>query len=143
MARNLLGANSIFLKGTAPITSFNLGALLAKLKCPYKNSDLHNAGNDATFVLHAMLMLAIKSSEDRELGSVETENLERLRALTQVELYECQHWKPTRTALGFYAPGSPNHRNSNTQSNQLPILSSTQTQTMSPHGQTDDDNCRV
>jgi hypothetical protein len=131
IARNLLGANSIFLKGTAPMTSFNLGALLAELKCPYENSDLHNAGNDATFTLNAMLMLAIKSSESREMGSVERENLERLRAMTQVELSECQRWKPTRTALGFYAPGSPNHRKSNAQNNQinqLPIVSSTQIQ---------------
>jgi hypothetical protein len=51
IAQNLLGA------------SFKLGALLTELKCPYNSSDLHNAGNDATFTLHAMLMLAIKSSK--------------------------------------------------------------------------------
>ena len=141
IARNLLGANSIFPKGIAPITSFNLGALLAELTCPYENSVLHNARNDATF---AILVLAIKSSEDREIGSVERENLERLRALIQVELYECQRWKPTRTTLGFYATRSPNHRNSNTQnnqSNQFPVVSSTQAQTMFLHGQADEDNC--
>lgn len=78
MARNLLGANAIFLKGTAPMTRFNLGALLAELKCLYEKLDLHNAGNDATFTLHAMLMLAIRSSESRGLDSVERENLARL-----------------------------------------------------------------
>jgi hypothetical protein len=43
------------------------------------------------------------------MGFVERENLERLRALAQVELYDRQCWKPTRNALGFYAtPGPPN-----------------------------------
>ena len=105
IARNLLGA------------SFKLGALLAELKCPYKSSDLHNAGNDATFTLHAMLMLAIKSPESREMGLVQREKLERLRAVAQMELYECQRWKPTRKSLGFYSPGSPIESNSNTQDN--------------------------
>jgi hypothetical protein len=116
MARNLFKANSIFQKDTTP--SFNLGALLVELKCPYENSDLHNAGNDATFTLHAMLMLTIRSSKNREMSLIEKENLERLQALVQIELYECQRWKPTRAALGFYAPGSSNQRNSNTESNQ-------------------------
>jgi hypothetical protein len=88
------------------MTSFTLGALLAKLKCRYDNTDIHNAGNDATFTLHAMLMLAIKTSENRETDFIEKENLERLRALAQVELYERQRWKPNRRALGFYAPRS-------------------------------------
>jgi hypothetical protein len=102
VARNLLGANS-----STPMTSFKLRALLAELKCPYESSDLHNAGNDATFTLHGMLMLVIKSSESREMGLVQRGNLERLRAVAQMELYECQRWKPTRKYLGFYAPGSP------------------------------------
>ncbi|KIM96022.1 hypothetical protein OIDMADRAFT_59109 [Oidiodendron maius Zn] len=118
MIQNLFKANSIFLNSTAPMASFTLSALLAELKCPYKRSDLHNAGNDATFTLHAMLMLAIKSAESREIGPIERENLERLKALTQVELDECTRWKPTRIAVGFYAPGSPNQSNSKTQSNQ-------------------------
>jgi hypothetical protein len=67
IGRNLLGVS---------IKLTRLGALLAELKCPYKSSDLHNAGNDATFMLHAMLMLAIKSSESRAMGVVQRENLE-------------------------------------------------------------------
>jgi hypothetical protein len=113
VARNLLGANS-----STPMTSFKLSAVLAELKCPYESSDLHNAGNDATFTLHAMLMLVIKSSESREMGLIQRENLERLRAVAQMELYEGQRWKPTRKSLGFYAPGSPVERDSNTQNNQ-------------------------
>jgi hypothetical protein len=46
MARNIFKANSIFLNGTVPMTSFNLGALLMELKFPHENSDLHNSGND-------------------------------------------------------------------------------------------------
>jgi hypothetical protein len=108
VARNLLGANS-----STPMTSFKLTPLLAELKCPHESSELHNAGNDATFTLHAMLMLVMKSSESREMGLVQREHLERLRAVAQMELSECQRWKPTRKSLGFYAPGSPVERDSN------------------------------
>lgn len=111
MIRNLFKTDSVFLSSTAPMTSFTLGALLTELKCPYERSDLHNAGNDATFTLHAMLMLAIKSAESREIGFIERKNLELLKALAHVELHECPRWKPTRIPIGFYAPGSPNQRN--------------------------------
>lgn len=90
IARNLLRAKSISLKGSASITSFNLSALLAELKCPYENSDLNNRGNDVIFVQCTTPMFAIKASERGELGSVERGNLERLQALTKVELYKCQ-----------------------------------------------------
>jgi hypothetical protein len=113
IARNLLGANS-----STPLTSFRLCAILTDLKCPYETSELHNAGNDATFTLHALLMLVIKSSESREIGLVQRENLERLRAVAQMELYERQRWKPVRRSLGFYAPGSPVERDSNIQNDQ-------------------------
>jgi hypothetical protein len=43
--------------------------------------------------------------------------LERLRAVAQMELYECQRWKPSREFWGFYLPGSPIENNSNTQNN--------------------------
>jgi hypothetical protein len=109
IARNILGANS-----TTPMTNFKLCTLLAELECPYEASDLHNAGNDATFTLHAMLMLAIRSSESREMDSVQRENFENLRAVAQTELYECQRWKPIRKSLGFYARGSSIERDSNT-----------------------------
>jgi hypothetical protein len=84
MARNMFKANSIFLNRAPPMTSFNLGALLAELKCPHETSDLHNAGNDATFTLHAMVMLAIKGSESREMNLAERENLKCLLAFAQL-----------------------------------------------------------
>jgi hypothetical protein len=113
VARNLLESNF-----STPITNFKLSTLLSELKCPYESSDLHNSGNDATFTLHAMLLLVITSSECKETGSIQRENLERLQVVAQMELYECQRWKLTRRPLGFYAPGSPDERDSNTQSNQ-------------------------
>lgn len=67
ITRHLLGPNS-----ATPSTSFQLGALLA---------ELHNAGNNATYTLHAMLILVIRSCERREMGLVERENLERLEVV--------------------------------------------------------------
>jgi hypothetical protein len=110
VARNLFGVNS-----STPMASFKLSAILTDLQCPYEISELHNAGNDATFTLHAMLMLVIKRSESREITLAQREILERLRAVAQMELHERQRWKPTRRSLGFYAPGSPVQRGSNTQ----------------------------
>jgi hypothetical protein len=51
------------------MTLFKLRDVLTELKCLFKRSDLHNAGYDATYTLHAMLMLAIRSSKGRELYS--------------------------------------------------------------------------
>ncbi len=100
------------------MTSFKLSAILTDLQCPYETSELHNAGNDATLTLHAMLMLIIKSSENREISLAQRENLERLRAVAQMELYERQRWKPTRKSLDFYALGPPVERDLNTQNDQ-------------------------
>lgn len=98
IARTQLGA-----KSSTPMTSFTLSALLTELKCPFESSDLHNAGNDATYALHALLMLVIRSSEGSDLGCVQRNSLERLQALAQRELYEFPRWKPTRGSLGFHA----------------------------------------
>lgn len=104
IAQNFMGANSDLLKESAPMTRFTLGDLLEALKCPFGRYDLHNAGNDATFTLHALLLLAIKSSESRDMiSSEERVSLERLRALVQAEVYECERWSPTRAALGCRA----------------------------------------
>jgi hypothetical protein len=82
---------------------FTVGALLGQLECPCEASDFHNAGNDATYTLHAMLMLAIKGSESREMSLPENESLEHLRALVQNELHQYPRWKPPRRPVGFYA----------------------------------------
>lgn len=86
MSQELLGPKSCSLKGAAPITAFTLGNVLQELKCPFTPHELHNAGNDATYTLHAMLMLAIRSSEGKKLAAVETANLKRLHLIVQTEL---------------------------------------------------------
>jgi hypothetical protein len=86
MSRELLGPKSRSFKGAAPISAFTLGNVLQDLRCPFKPHELHNAGNDATCTLHAMLVLAIRSSEERELTAVETVNLERLHLIVRAEL---------------------------------------------------------
>jgi hypothetical protein len=86
---------------------YTLSALLNELECPCKASDFHNAGNDATYTLHAMLMLTIKSGEGRELSLLARKDLDYLRAMVQVGLHECPRWKPPRRPVGFYATESP------------------------------------
>jgi hypothetical protein len=86
MSRDLLGPESRSLKGASPLTAFTLGNVLQELQCPFKPHELHNVGNDATYTLHAMLVLAIRSSEERELTAVETVNLERLHLIVRAEL---------------------------------------------------------
>lgn len=78
MSRDLLGPESRSLKVASPLTAFALGNVLQELQCPFKPHGLHNAGNDATYTLHAMLLLAIRSSKGRELTAVETASLKRL-----------------------------------------------------------------
>ncbi|RDL31381.1 uncharacterized protein BP5553_09590 [Venustampulla echinocandica] len=114
---NLLGPHTNS-NSTTFMTGFALWALLEELMIPHEKWDLHNAGNDATFTLHALLMLAIKSSRSRELNVVESQNLERLRALAQFELYERERWKPTRkgpnASNGFYYRNSSEQTGSTT-----------------------------
>lgn len=42
-----------------PYFALTLGELLTELECPH--SWLHNAGNDANFILRALLLLAVRS----------------------------------------------------------------------------------
>lgn len=73
-------------------------------------TDLHNAGNDATFTMHALLMLVVKNSMSestyRELSFVQRERLELVKAVARVEVFERKRWRPKRRALGFYAAAS-------------------------------------
>ena len=70
MCQELLGPESRSVKGAAPITAFTLWNILEAFKCPFKPNKpnkLHNAGNGATYTLYAILMLALRNSEGREL----------------------------------------------------------------------------
>lgn len=106
MTRSLLGPKACPLKGAAPMMPFTLAAILTELGCPYKDAEFQNAGNSATYTLHAMLMLAIRSSEGKELTPAETDNLKRVRAFTQSELDGTQRRRSVRGALGIYGPPS-------------------------------------
>ena len=88
MSRDLLGPESRSLKGACPLTAFTLGNVLQEVRFPSKPHELHNAGNDATYTLHAMLLLAKRSSKGRELTAVETASLKRLYLIAQAELNE-------------------------------------------------------
>jgi hypothetical protein len=88
MSRDLLGPESRSLEGASPLTVFTLWNVLQELQCPFKPHELHNAGNDATYTLHAMLLLAKRSSKGRELTAVETASLKRLYLIAQAELNE-------------------------------------------------------
>ena len=65
---------------------------MTELECPFQLHGLHNAGNDATYTLHAMLMLAIRSPKVRELTAAEMENLYGLQMIAQAELSESKTW---------------------------------------------------
>jgi hypothetical protein len=88
MSWDLLGPSSRSLKGASPLTAFTLGNVLQELQCQFKPHELHNTGNDATYMLHAMLLLAIRSFKGRELTAVETASLKRLYLIAQAELNE-------------------------------------------------------
>ena len=63
ITRHLLGPESRSLRVTDPMTAFKLSDVLTELECPFQPHGLHSVGNDATYTLHAMLMLAIRSSK--------------------------------------------------------------------------------
>src|SRR5437667_12454551 len=68
------------------IAHFNLASMLSGPRCPFDQAELHDAGNDSTYTLHTMLMLAIKSSRAHELSSVESSNLDNPSRGTILEL---------------------------------------------------------
>lgn len=82
MGRDVLGPTSTRLCGRAPIGSFTLAAVLAELSCHFDEDGLHNAGNDATYTLLALIALAIRSSQARVLQEHELAGLEHLIRIT-------------------------------------------------------------
>lgn len=84
--------------------NFTLSGILTHLKCPHAGHELHNAGNDATFTLHALLRLALKHADSQQGGSAqEATNQERLRRFADREINDGRRWEPTRKALGAHA----------------------------------------
>lgn len=74
VARNLLGLNAY------P----SLRDLLLTFYCPY--SRLHNAGNDATFTLRILLMMAAKLGQMSALSSLENQRVARLEEIARAPL---------------------------------------------------------
>lgn len=84
--------------------NFTLSGILTYLKCPHAVHELHNAGNDATFTLHALLRLALKHADSQQGGSAqEATNQERLQRFVDREINHGRRWEPTRKALGAHA----------------------------------------
>ena len=84
--------------------NFTLSGIMTHLECPHTVYELHNAGNDATFTLHALLRLALKYADNRHGGSTQEAiiNQERVQRFVDREINESRRWEPTRQALGVH-----------------------------------------
>ena len=96
MARDIPGPISTRLGGRTPISSFTLSAILAALGYSHDEADLHNARNDATYALFALLGLAVRSSQAKRLNNAESARLEHLVRITA----------PARSRGGLAIPSS-------------------------------------
>jgi hypothetical protein len=62
-----------------------LGRLLDELECPKSTARLHNAGNDANFILRALILLAIKGYNMQELDTLAKEDkIAKIEALQYI-----------------------------------------------------------
>ena len=101
LSRHILGSHLPAGRG------FSLCAVLTTLGCPFQRRELHNAGNDATYTMHAMMMLALKWAEAKHLTKDQSVNVERLRAFAKAELHGDGRWKPVRQSLGARVISDP------------------------------------
>lgn len=81
---------------------FTLGEVLRRLNCPHEASELHNAGNDATYTLHAVLLLAVKWARQQQMTQAQSDHQEIISAFVLREMV-APRWKPVRRALGAHA----------------------------------------
>ncbi len=79
IARHILRAN--MLEGSKATVSLTLGNMLKELDCKYDESGLHNAGNDATYTMYALLLLGIKSCQISRFSQMDDRQLARLQEL--------------------------------------------------------------
>ena len=103
LSKQVLGPSSpLVIKGQcAALSKYALSDVLTELGCAYDWNDLHNAGNDATYTLHALVKLAIRWAEGKELIPEQSVQVERLRKIAEAES-QAPRWKPFRRALGAY-----------------------------------------
>lgn len=107
LSKSILGPDSPLVAGQRPaLKTHKLSDILTELGVPFSPLDLHNAGNDATYTLYGLILLAIRHAEAAmaENGSTQDlqEQVERLSALVKAE-HEAARWKPVRRALGAHA----------------------------------------
>lgn len=82
---------------------FTLSGVLTRLGCPHQRHELRNAGNEATYTLYAMLLLALRWSQQRRVATArEARNRELVRVFVNREI-EAPRWEPVREALGAHA----------------------------------------
>ncbi|ROW13940.1 hypothetical protein VPNG_04161 [Cytospora leucostoma] len=98
LSRHILGTESPLNKGGhAPLQKHALSDVLTELGVPHNWHDLHNAGNDATYTLHALILLAARWAEHNG----ETAAAVGLCAFVEGEL-AVPRWTPVRKALGAH-----------------------------------------
>lgn len=108
LCKSILGPNSpLVITGQRPaLEKHALSDILTELGVPYNERDLHNAGNDATYTLHALILLAVRYANcmmaEEKPSPEQLEHTERLRAFARVE-FEAPRWKPVRRALGAHS----------------------------------------
>lgn len=102
LSKSILGPGSPATKNHSPIKKFALTDVLTELEIAHSWYDLHNAGNDATFALYALLKLGIRWAESTKTTEGPTsKSLEQLCEFTEAEL-NAPRWKPVRRALGAH-----------------------------------------
>lgn len=78
---------------------FSLSDILTHFQCPYNSYELHNAGNDATYTLYIMVLLAVKWAAGKDMAQGGLANIGRLQKFMETES-KARRWKPVRRALG-------------------------------------------
>lgn len=108
LSRSILGPNSplVVTGQRSALEKHSLPDILNELGVPYDTQDLHNAGNDATYTLYALILLVVRyaeciMAEEEEPTQEQLEHAEQLRAFTRAE-FEAPRWKPVRRALGAH-----------------------------------------
>lgn len=102
LSKCILGAGSSAAEKHTPLEHHALSDVLVELGVPHEGRSLHNAGNDATYTLHALILLAIRWAEatgDEEPAST---RLQQLRVFVEAEM-KAPKWKPVRRALGAHS----------------------------------------
>lgn len=103
LSKSILGPGSPATKHHLPMQKYALTDVLTELSVAHSRHHLHNAGNDATYTLYALLKLGIRWAEstDKAREGPVSKSLEQLCKFTEAEL-KAPRWKPVRRALGAH-----------------------------------------